>query len=844
MMIISEISSPTITFGNGSATIVFTPVTNATGYQYALSGSTTYTTFTPTTVSGSTNKTYTFSSLTNGTTYTYVIRAYYLTGTSYTYTSGVTLTSGFPQPTLSPPSVSSITSSSSTAISITFSTSSTNATSYQYSTSDTFSSKTTFTSSPLSLTGLTADKTTTYYVRSVYTSGSNEAYSTTLTIPTAAMSTPTSLTATTGDNGSSTITFSSYSSAATGYQYSTNSFSTSTNFKPTLSTGSTYTYTITGLTNGTTYSVAIRAYYTSDSTTTYSSSSSSVSFTPLNYPTISSITSTSSAVTINVTTSSTGGDYSQYSTNNSTFTMISNNTFSITGTTGTAFSVYLRSYKTVSSVVKYSTTLTISTMVILPPTGTPAITSGENAQTTLTFTTATGATSYDYSTSSTFTSYSSTTGTPTTITGLNNTSDYSYYLRSVYTSGSITTTSAASTVSNTARPFISPTISFALCPSSTSVTVYHLGVNTMTGYQACTKSDFSSGVVTQASDTYHTSSTTLTCKDNSGSSTTYVYGLTISGLTNGSTYTIYVRSYYTLSSKTTYSTTYSSIPVKIISPPTTFSITPGDQRFTLNSFTPITGITSYQYCTNSTIQSSGDFTYTDQKGTFYDTTTLPYTIQPSTKPTNGTMTYVYLRSVYNDSTTGYNTYSAINSTFYALPVSSNLVYRSYYYFWVKFTYNWSVSPYSYTLYISQEQPTSTNYADKSIGSATFTVAAGNTPSASYSTNYNYYLQGSTYVSVDVGLFAGDPAYPSSISPWYLYLKTNDASNNSDTNAFDISRSSSNYITFLPTATGQSTKYPDFNYDLTIMNYNKYGTTTRTASMSVSTTSKTAAYLKS
>ena len=833
MMIISEITSPTITFGNTSATIVFTPVTNATGYQYAVNGSSTYTTFTPTTVSGSTNKTYTFSSLTNGTTYTYVIRAYYLNGTtSYTYTSGVTLTSGFPQPTLSAPSVSSITSSSSTAISITFSTSSTNATSYQYSTSSTFSSSTSFTSSTLSLTGLTADSTTTYYVRSVYTSGTNVAYSTTLTIPTAAMSTPTSLTASTGDNGSSTITFSSYSSAATAYQYSTNSFSSSTNFTPTLSTGSTYTYTITGLTNGTTYSVAIRAYYTSSSTTTYTSSTSSVSFTPLCYPIISSITSTSTTVTINVTTSSTGGDYSQYSTDNSTFTTISSNTFSITKTNSTPFSVYLKSYKTVSSVKYYSNTLTISTAVISPPTSV-AITSGENAQTTLSFTTASGATSYQYSTSSSFTSYSSTTGTPTTITGLTNTSDYSYYLRSVYTSGSITTTSAASTVSNTARPFTSPTIRFALCPSSTSVTVYHSGLNTMTGYQASTTSNFTS------TTTSTSGSNSLTCKDNSGSTSTTVYGLTISGLTNGSAYTIYVRSYYTASSTTTYSNTYSSIPVKIISAPTTFSITPGDQKFTLNSFTSITGITSYQYSINNTIQSSGEFTYADYKGTFYDTTTLPYTIQPTSKPTNGTLTYVYLRSVYTDSTTGLSTYSVINSTFYALPVSS-LAYRKYYYFWVKFTYNWSVSPYSYTLYISQEQPTSTNYAEKSIGSATFTVDAANTPTSKYDSTYNYYLQGSTYVSVDIGLFGSDPSNPSSISPWYLYLKTNNASNNSDSNAFDISLSSSNYITFIPT--GQSSKYPDVNYDVTIMNYNKYSTT-RAASMTVSMTSRTATYLK-
>ena len=150
-------------------------------------------------------------------------------------------------------------------------------TNYKYSTDGT-----TFTalspadsSSPITVPGLTNGTNYTIYLKAVNSNGDSSASSSVSVTPATTPSAPTSLSATAGD-GQATISFTAGSdggSAITNYKYSTDG----TNYSALSPTDSSSPITIPGLTNGTNYSIYLKAVNSNGD----SSASSSVSVTPV-----------------------------------------------------------------------------------------------------------------------------------------------------------------------------------------------------------------------------------------------------------------------------------------------------------------------------------------------------------------------------------------------------------------------------------------------------------------------------------------------------------------------------------------------------------------------------------
>ncbi len=234
-----------------------------------------------------------------------------------------------------PPTINSISgilnSTTGTQLSVSFSAGtdgSSPITNYQYST-DNGATYTSFspaqTSSPLIISGLTNGTTYTVKIRSLQGNQTSEASNAVTGRPVALPGAPTITTitndanTTTGTHLSVAFTAGSAGTDATSnYQYSINGGSTWTSRSPAATTSP---LLITGLTNGTTYSVAIRAI-TSQSHT--SLSSNSVSARPValpGAPTITSITASSGQISIAFTAGASGTDALstyEYSLNNGT----------------------------------------------------------------------------------------------------------------------------------------------------------------------------------------------------------------------------------------------------------------------------------------------------------------------------------------------------------------------------------------------------------------------------------------------------------------------------------------------------------------------------------------------
>ena len=128
---------------------------------------------------------------------------------------------------------------------------------------------------PITISGLTNGTSYTIYLKAVNANGDSSASSSVTVTPSTTPSAPTSLSATAGD-GQATISFTAGSdggSAITNYKYSTDG-TTYTALSP---TDATTPITISGLTNGTSYTIYLKAVNTNGD----SSASSSVSVTPV-----------------------------------------------------------------------------------------------------------------------------------------------------------------------------------------------------------------------------------------------------------------------------------------------------------------------------------------------------------------------------------------------------------------------------------------------------------------------------------------------------------------------------------------------------------------------------------
>ena len=128
---------------------------------------------------------------------------------------------------------------------------------------------------PITISGLTNGTSYTIYLKAVNANGDSAASSSVTVTPSTTPSAPTSLTATAGD-GQATISFTAGSdggSAITNYKYSTDG----TNYSALSPADSSSPITISGLTNGTSYAINLKAVNTNGD----SAASSSVSVTPV-----------------------------------------------------------------------------------------------------------------------------------------------------------------------------------------------------------------------------------------------------------------------------------------------------------------------------------------------------------------------------------------------------------------------------------------------------------------------------------------------------------------------------------------------------------------------------------
>ncbi len=273
-------SAPTslsATAGDGQATISFTPGSDGgsaiSNYKYSTDG-TTYTALSPTDSSSPV----TISGLTNGTSYTIYLKAVNANGDS-SASSSVTVT---PSTTPSAPTSLSATAGDEQAtISFTPGSDGGSAiTNYKYSTDGTnyTALSPTDSSSPVTISGLTNGTSYTIYLKAVNANGDSAASSSVTVTPSSTPSAPTSLSATAGD-GQATISFTPGSdggSAISNYKYSTDG-TTYTALSPTDSSSP---VTIPGLTNGTSYTIYLKAVNANGD----SSASSSVTVTPVAPP--------------------------------------------------------------------------------------------------------------------------------------------------------------------------------------------------------------------------------------------------------------------------------------------------------------------------------------------------------------------------------------------------------------------------------------------------------------------------------------------------------------------------------------------------------------------------------
>ena len=277
-------TSLSATAGDGQAIISFTPGSNGgsaiTNYKYSTDGSN-YIELSP----AVTSSPITITGLTNGTSYGIYLKAVNARGESSASSSVSVTPSTIPS---APTSLSASAGDGSATISFTPGANGGNAiTNYQYSTDGTnyTALSPTDTSSPITINGLTNGTSYTIYLKAVNPNGVSSASSSVTVTPSTIPSAPTSLSASAGD-GSATISFTpgaNGGNAITNYKYSIDG-STYTDLSP--SDAST-PITISGLTNGTSYTIYLKAVNANGD----SSASTSVSVIPSQPPVSSSDTS-------------------------------------------------------------------------------------------------------------------------------------------------------------------------------------------------------------------------------------------------------------------------------------------------------------------------------------------------------------------------------------------------------------------------------------------------------------------------------------------------------------------------------------------------------------------------
>jgi len=346
-------SAPTITgitLGNGLLSVAFTAGADGgsalTNYEYSTDDGTSFTTVAP----ASTASPIVITGLSNGTEYTVRIRAVNANGEGPASGSSA----GTPSTTPGAPTITGVTPGNG-QLTVAFTAGGDGGsalTNYEYSTDDGTSFTTVApasTASPIVITGLSNGTEYTVRIRAVNANGEGAASGSTTGTPSTTPSAPT-ITGITLGNGLLSVAFTAGAdggSALTNYEYSTDDGTSFTTVAP-ASTAS--PIVITGLTNGTAYTVRLRAVNANGAGTPSSSSTGTPSTTP-GAPTIASVTPGNGQLTVAFTAGADGGsaltNYEYSTDDGTTFTAVAPASTAspivITGlTNGTAYTVRLR----------------------------------------------------------------------------------------------------------------------------------------------------------------------------------------------------------------------------------------------------------------------------------------------------------------------------------------------------------------------------------------------------------------------------------------------------------------------------------------------------------------------
>jgi hypothetical protein len=607
-----------VTPGNGALLVAFTPGSNGgasvTEYDYSLNGGATWTS------TGSTSSIFTINGLTNGTTYSVVLRAINTQGDSPN--SGAV--SGTPATVPGQPTITTVSRSNAT-ISVTYSAPSSGGsaiTAYQYSTDGGATwHQAGSTADPLVITTLSTNGTTaivngTSYpieIRAVNSIGDSTA-STTVDVAPASVPTAPAVTLTPGDG---TITVGATFSNNGGSPI--NEVDYSLDGGPFTSAGTLgSSFTITGLTNGTQHSVAVRA----DNAIGQGASSVPLDATPVTVPgpptnVLAGSDSASADVTWVAPVANGGSAITSYTA--TAYTALTGGSVagtacasagsacSITGlTNGTTYFVSVVATNGAGSSTASSPRTTV---VPVARPGAPTLTgiTPGNSFVSVTFNAGSAGgdaiSSYQYSLDGGSTWQNAVaTSSPIAISGLANGTSYTVSLRAVSAAGTGTT----STNTETATPYTYP-------DAVNTATIYANAENGQVAVSWTVPGDEGSAI-TEAQATAFNSATGGTQEGNTCTTTTNLAvgdttSCTVTGLTNGTTYWISIQSENAAGWSVRSTPRIAATPSTVPGAPNGLSATPGNALATLTVIPGSQGSSAItDYLVDESSSGSGPFT--------------------------------------------------------------------------------------------------------------------------------------------------------------------------------------------------------------------------------------------
>ena len=628
--------APTISsvaFGNQSIVVSYTaPASNGgsaiTGYQYSINGGSSYV------FCGSGNP-FTISGLTNGQSYTVLLQSINVAGNS---AASAASSAVVPCTVPNSPAISTVVAGNQ-SLTVSYTAPAVNGgsvvTGYLYSYDQTNYTSLNTTTNPFTITGLTNGQS--YRVSMIAQNVAGNSSVSSLSTATTPLTTPNApvISSSVLGNGQVAVSYSlPYDGGNTidDIQYKVNGGSY-------VSVGAVTNFTITGLSNGSTYSIQIRAHNTAG----YSADSSAISAIPrkvADAPVVQFATAGDSSMLVKFSASAYNGGNTitgyAYTLNNGAYVSCTPSTAFTIGSLTNGTTYLLQVYA--QNAAGYSTASNSFSVVPLPAPSAPTLASASVVGTSvaLSFTDNTNAgppilgyktVVTNTSTGVTTTSYARETSSPVYVTGLSSGVDYSLGLI------------AYSAVGDSAS---SSTLSASLygVPNAPTITSVVAGNQTAQVYLT----DGSANGSAIQGYKYSLDGVTFTTSASTSSP------ISVTGLTNGTSYVLCVRAFNAAGDSVNSNLSSSFTPYTVPAAPTILSVTPGNQQVTLSVRNlPINGatVTGYYWSTDG-----ASWTSVTSAGYSYPTTLTLSGL------TNGTSYQIQLKSVSNAGNSSVATSSA------------------------------------------------------------------------------------------------------------------------------------------------------------------------------------------